>query len=74
VGKYGNEVIGCDQVDQANRLRHIRGASRFNSNQYPVHNLPRVVQKGASGKIANRLVSAVLVDHADPFVGACSLK
>jgi hypothetical protein len=42
---------------------------RFNNNQNPVHNnYLSVVQKDASGRVANKLVGGpVVIDHADPF-------
>jgi hypothetical protein len=49
----GGPRVIPDGVGKAN-FKFVRGAFRFNSNQYPVHNLYlRVVQKGVSGKIAN---------------------
>lgn len=56
-------------------FKSVRGAFRFNNNQYPVHNLYlRVVQKDASGRVANKLVGPVLTDHSDPFASSCPLK
>ena len=56
-------------------FKSVRGAFRFNTNQYPVHNLyMRVVQKDAQGKLSNKLVGTVLNDHVDPFVGECPMK
>ena len=53
----------------------MRGAFRFNNNQNPIHNLYlRVVQKDASGRVANKLVGPVLTDHSDPFASSCPLK
>lgn len=56
-------------------FKSVRGAFRFNNNQNPVHNLYlRVVQKDASGRVANKLVGPVLTDHSDPFASSCPLK
>ncbi|MFZ3120912.1 MAG: ABC transporter substrate-binding protein [Variovorax sp.] len=53
----------------------VRGPFRFNTNQFPIHNLyMRVVEKDAQGKFANKLVGTIMTDHADPFVGECAMK
>lgn len=50
----------------------IRGAFRFNTNQYPIQDIyMREVYRDASGRIANRTVGKVLSSHADPFASAC---
>lgn len=56
-------------------FKSVRGAFRFNNNQFPVHNLYlRVVQKTPNGKITNKLLSTVLVDHSDSFAASCPMK
>lgn len=53
----------------------VRGPFKFNTNQFPIHNLyMRVVEKDAQGKFANKLVGTIMTDHADPFVGECAMK
>jgi branched-chain amino acid transport system substrate-binding protein len=53
----------------------VRGPFKFNTNQFPIHNLyMRVVEKDAQGKFGNKLVGTIMTDHADPFVRECTLK
>lgn len=78
VASVGGRVEDRDAFRAALRkanFKSVRGNFRFNNNQYPVHNLYlRVVQKGANGKIANKLVSTVLADHSDSFAASCPMK
>ena len=56
-------------------FKSVRGAFRFNTNQYPVHNLYlRVVEKGSNGKVGNKLVRTVLTDHSDAFASNCAMR
>jgi branched-chain amino acid transport system substrate-binding protein len=56
-------------------FQSVRGPFRFNTNQFPIHNLyMRVVEKDAQGKLANKLVGTTMTDHADPFAGECAMK
>jgi len=55
-------------------FKSVRGAFRFNTNQYPIQNIyMRVVEKDAQGRIGNRLVGTTLENHADAFVASCAL-
>lgn len=78
VASVGGRVEDRDAFRAALRkanFKSVRGNFRFNNNQYPVHNLYlRVVQKGANGKIANKLVSTILADHSDSFAASCPMK
>lgn len=56
-------------------FKSIRGAFRFNTNQYPIQDIyMREVYRDASGRITNRTVGKVLSNHADPFAGACKMQ
>ena len=53
-------------------FKSVRGAFKFNKNQFPVQNLyMRVVDKDAQGRVTNKLVGTVFTDHSDPFAASC---
>lgn len=78
VRAVGGKVEDKDALRKALRkadFASVRGPFKFNTNQYPIHNLyMRVVEKDAQGKFANKLVGTIMTDHADPFVGECAMK
>ncbi|MCU4120247.1 ABC transporter substrate-binding protein [Variovorax sp. N23] len=78
VRAVGGKVEDKDALRKALRkadFASVRGPFRFNTNQFPIHNLyMRVVEKDAQGKFANKLVGTIMTDHADPFVGECAMK
>ncbi|MGE8318617.1 MAG: ABC transporter substrate-binding protein [Comamonas sp.] len=52
----------------------LRGAFRFNTNQYPIQDIyMREVYTDSAGRITNRTVGKVLSNHADAFVGECKM-
>ncbi len=60
---------------RAAHFKSVRGAFRYNTNQYPIQNYYlRVVEKNAQGQIRNRLAGTILSNHADAYVAACSMK
>lgn len=57
---------------KAARFESVRGAFRFNSNQFPVQDYYlRVVGKDAQGRLTNRTLGPVFKQHADAYVGEC---
>ena len=78
VRAVGGKVEDKDALRKALRkadFASVRGPFKFNTNQFPIHNLyMRVVEKDAQGKFANKLVGTIMTDHADPFVGECAMK
>lgn len=78
VRAVGGKVEDHDALRKAIRkadFQSVRGPFRFNTNQYPIHNLyTRVVEKDAQGKLTNRLVGTTMTDHVDPSVEACAMK
>jgi len=59
---------------QAARFDSVRGAFKFNSNQYPIQDYYlRVITKDAQGRITNRTLGAVFKNHADAYVGECKM-
>lgn len=59
---------------KAARFESVRGAFRFNTNQYPVQDYYlRVITKNAQGRITNRTVGTVFKNHADAYVQDCKM-
>jgi branched-chain amino acid transport system substrate-binding protein len=59
---------------QAARFESVRGAFKFNTNQYPVQSYYlREVVKDAQGRITNKMVGKVFESHADAYVGECKM-
>jgi branched-chain amino acid transport system substrate-binding protein len=53
----------------------VRGAFRFNRNQYPVQNYYlRVVAKDAQGRLVNKTIGTVFKDRGDAYVQDCAMK
>lgn len=56
-------------------FKSVRGNFKFNTNQYPIQNLyMRVVDKDATGRITNKLVSTVFSEHSDSFATNCRMN
>lgn len=59
----------------AAEFKSVRGAFRFNRNQYPVQDYYlRVIEKDAKGRLTNRTVGTIFKDHSDAYVGECAMK
>ena len=59
----------------AAEFKSVRGAFRFNRNQYPVQDYYlRVIEKDAKGRVTNRTVGTIFKDHSDAYVGECAMK
>ena len=53
-------------------FRSVRGAFRFNRNQYPVQDYYlRVIERDPRGIITNRTVGTIFRNHADAYAGDC---
>jgi len=53
----------------------VRGAFRFNRNQYPIQNYYlRVVGKDSQGRLVNKTIGTVFKDHGDAYVQDCAMK
>ena len=61
---------------KAARFDSVRGAFKFNSNQYPVQNYyVRVIGSDGKGGLVNKTIGGpILKDHGDAYVGACPMK
>jgi branched-chain amino acid transport system substrate-binding protein len=53
----------------------VRGAFRFNRNQYPVQDYYlRVVTKDGQGRVTNRTMGKIFTQHEDAYVAACKMS
>ncbi len=61
---------------KAARFDSVRGAFKFNSNNFPVQNYyVRVVGSDGKGGLVNKTIGGpILKDHGDAYVGACPMK
>ena len=56
-------------------FKSVRGAFRFNRNQYPVQDYYlRVIEKDSRGRVTNRTVGTVFTNHADAYAAECAMK
>jgi branched-chain amino acid transport system substrate-binding protein len=56
-------------------FQSVRGAFKFNNNQYPVQNYYlEVVAKGADGRIVNKTMATLFTNHADAHAKDCPMK
>lgn len=76
------QAVGGDMKDkeaigkalQAAQFDSVRGPFTFNTNHYPIQNYYlREVVKGADGKVTNKLIGTVFENHADAYVGECTM-
>lgn len=67
-----NDKEALRKALKAARFESVRGAFKFNSNQFPVQDYYlRVVGKDAQGRVTNRTLGPVFRQHADAYVGEC---
>ena len=61
---------------KAARFESVRGAFRFNTNQYPIQNYyVRTVGSDGHGGLINKSFSEpILKDHGDAYVQDCKMK
>jgi branched-chain amino acid transport system substrate-binding protein len=61
---------------KAAKFDSVRGAFKFNTNQYPIQNYyVRTVGSDGKGGLINKSFSEpILKDHGDAYVGACNMK
>jgi branched-chain amino acid transport system substrate-binding protein len=56
-------------------FKSVRGAFKFNRNQYPIQDYYlRVVSKDGEGRIVNKKIGTVFSDHGDAYVQECAMK
>ena len=61
---------------KAAKFESVRGAFRFNTNQYPIQNyyVRTVGSDGKGGLINKSFNDPILKDHGDAYVQACAMK
>ena len=60
---------------KAARFQSVRGAFKFNTNQYPIQNYYlREVGKDSQGRLVNKTMGTVLKDHGDAYVQDCKMQ
>lgn len=59
---------------KAAKFDSVRGAFRFNTNQYPIQDYYlRLITKDAQGRITNRTVGTVFKNHSDAYASECKM-
>jgi branched-chain amino acid transport system substrate-binding protein len=59
---------------KAAKFDSVRGAFKFNTNQFPIQNFYlRVITKDAQGRITNRTLGTVFKNHVDAYVDQCKM-
>ena len=60
---------------KAAKFDSVRGAFRFNRNQYPVQDYYlRVITKDGQGRVTNRTLGKIFTQHEDAYVSACKMN
>ena len=60
---------------KAAKFQSVRGAFKFNRNQYPIQNYYlRVVGKDAQGRLVNKTMGTIFKDRGDAYVQDCPMK
>ena len=60
---------------KAAKFESVRGAFRFNRNQYPVQDYYlRVITKDGQGRVTNRTLGKMFTQHEDAYVAACKMN
>lgn len=60
---------------KAAKFESVRGAFRFNRNQYPVQDYYlRVITKDAQGRVTNRTLGKIFTQHEDAYVASCKMS
>jgi branched-chain amino acid transport system substrate-binding protein len=73
-GKVEN-VEAVRKAMKSAKFDSVRGAFKFNRNQYPIQNYYlRVVGKDAQGRLVNKTIGTVFKDHGDAYVQDCKMK
>jgi branched-chain amino acid transport system substrate-binding protein len=73
-GKVEN-VEAVRKAMKSAKFDSVRGAFKFNRNQYPIQNYYlRVVGKDAQGRLVNKTIGTVFKDHGDAYVQDCAMK
>ena len=72
-GKLEDKATVRKALKAAN-FKSVRGAFKFNTNQYPVQDYYlRLVTKDPQGRVTNRTMGTVFKNHADAYASACKM-
>lgn len=59
---------------KAAKFDAVRGAFRFNSNQFPIQDYYlRVITQDSKGRVTNRTIGTVFKNHADAYAAQCKM-
>jgi branched-chain amino acid transport system substrate-binding protein len=69
------DVEAVRKALRAAKFDSVRGAFKFNRNQYPIQNYYlRIVAKDAQGRIVNKTIGTIFKDRGDAYVQDCKMK
>jgi len=67
------EALG--RAIKAANFKSVRGAFRFNKNNYPIQDYyVRVIGKDGQGRITNKTLGVVFKNHGDAYAAACKMQ
>lgn len=65
---------GLRKALRAANFHSVRGAFKFNTNQYPIQNFyMRQVGLDAQGRLSNKTVGTIMKDYRHPFAASCKM-
>ncbi len=60
---------------KAAKFESVRGAFKFNRNQYPIQDYYlRVITKDGQGRVTNRTMGKIFTQHEDAYVASCKMS
>lgn len=69
-----SDKVAVRKALQAAKFESVRGAFKFNKNQFPIQDYYlRVIVKYAKGRVTNKTLGVVLKNHSDAYVGSCKM-
>lgn len=69
-----SDKVAVRKALQAAKFESVRGAFKFNKNQFPIQDYYlRVIVKDAKGRVTNKTLGVVLKNHSDAYVGSCKM-
>ena len=69
------DVEAVRKALRAAKFDSVRGAFKFNRNQYPIQNYYlRVIAKDSQGRLVNKTIGTIFRDHGDAYVQDCAMK
>jgi branched-chain amino acid transport system substrate-binding protein len=75
VGGKVENVEAVRKAMKSAKFDSVRGAFKFNRNQYPIQNYYlRVVAKDAQGRLINKSIGTIFKDHGDAYVQDCKMN